>query len=111
MSKTRRNYGSGVVRPKINDKTHFELKGHYLKELCENTFSDSEHDDVNKHIENVLEIIDLFHIPEVTQDQYCPPVRTATKFLNKYCPPVRTTKKMEEINNFQQEPDESLFRA
>ncbi|GJS39503.1 pyruvate dehydrogenase (acetyl-transferring) kinase, mitochondrial [Tanacetum coccineum] len=34
-----------------------------------------------------------------------------TKFLNKYCPPARTAKKMEEINNFQQEPDESLFRA
>ncbi|GJU92772.1 hypothetical protein Tco_1317528 [Tanacetum coccineum] len=34
-----------------------------------------------------------------------------TKFLNKYCPPTRTAKKMEEINNFQQEPDESLFRA
>ncbi|GJU22041.1 homeodomain-like protein [Tanacetum coccineum] len=28
-----------------------------------------------------------------------------TKFLNKYCPPGRTTKKMEEINNFQQQPD------
>ncbi|GKE42940.1 hypothetical protein Tco_1470224 [Tanacetum coccineum] len=26
-----------------------------------------------------------------------------TKFLNKYCPPGRTAKKMEEINNFQQE--------
>ncbi|GKE79810.1 hypothetical protein Tco_1549810 [Tanacetum coccineum] len=34
-----------------------------------------------------------------------------TKFLNKYCPPARTAKKMEEINNFQQEPDESLFHA
>ncbi|GKE73035.1 retrotransposon protein, partial [Tanacetum coccineum] len=34
-----------------------------------------------------------------------------TKFLNKYCPPARTAKKMEEINNFQQEPVESLFRA
>ncbi|GKC53229.1 hypothetical protein Tco_1075974 [Tanacetum coccineum] len=34
-----------------------------------------------------------------------------TKFLNKYCPPARTAKKMEEINNFQQEPNESLFRA
>ncbi|GJW45340.1 hypothetical protein Tco_1350183 [Tanacetum coccineum] len=27
MSKTRGNYGSGVARPNINDKTHFELKG------------------------------------------------------------------------------------
>ncbi|GJU98817.1 putative reverse transcriptase domain-containing protein [Tanacetum coccineum] len=34
-----------------------------------------------------------------------------TKFQNKYCPPARTAKKIEEINNFQQEPDESLFRA
>ncbi|GJX57163.1 hypothetical protein Tco_0287060, partial [Tanacetum coccineum] len=34
-----------------------------------------------------------------------------TKFLNKYCPPAQTTKKMEEINNFQQEPDETLFQA
>ncbi|GKF35016.1 retrovirus-related pol polyprotein from transposon TNT 1-94, partial [Tanacetum coccineum] len=34
-----------------------------------------------------------------------------TKFLNKYCPPSRTAKKMEEINNFQQEPDETLYQA
>ncbi|GKE21027.1 pyruvate dehydrogenase (acetyl-transferring) kinase, mitochondrial [Tanacetum coccineum] len=34
-----------------------------------------------------------------------------TKFLNKYCPPRRTTKKIEEINNFQQEPDETLYQA
>ncbi|GJW58901.1 pyruvate dehydrogenase (acetyl-transferring) kinase, mitochondrial [Tanacetum coccineum] len=34
-----------------------------------------------------------------------------TKFLKKYCPPTRTAKKMEEINNFQQEPDENLYQA
>ncbi|GJX21490.1 hypothetical protein Tco_0225935 [Tanacetum coccineum] len=34
-----------------------------------------------------------------------------TKFLNKYCPPGQTTKKMKEINNFQQEPDETLYQA
>ncbi|GJV19303.1 hypothetical protein Tco_1368323 [Tanacetum coccineum] len=34
-----------------------------------------------------------------------------TKFLNKYCPPGRTAKKIEEINNFQQEPDETLYQA
>ncbi|GJU91367.1 retrotransposon protein [Tanacetum coccineum] len=136
MSKTRENYGSGVVRPKINDKTHFELKGQHLKELRENTFSGSEHEDANEHIKKFLEIIDLFHIPEVTQDQVMlrvfpmsltgaasrwlrnEPSGSITnwetlkmKFLNKYCPLARTTKKMEEINNFQQEPDESLFRA
>ncbi|GJV40203.1 hypothetical protein Tco_1418643 [Tanacetum coccineum] len=69
LSKTHGNYESGVVRPKINDKTHFELKGQFLKELRENTFSGSKHEDANKHIKKVLEILDLFHIPEVTQDQ------------------------------------------
>ncbi|GJW22264.1 putative reverse transcriptase domain-containing protein [Tanacetum coccineum] len=33
------------------------------------------------------------------------------KFLSKYCPPARTAKKMEEINNFQQEPNENLYQA
>nr|GFB43117.1 hypothetical protein [Tanacetum cinerariifolium] len=31
--KTRRDYGSGVPRPKIDAKDHFELKGQFLKEL------------------------------------------------------------------------------
>ncbi|GKE11197.1 putative reverse transcriptase domain-containing protein, partial [Tanacetum coccineum] len=34
-----------------------------------------------------------------------------TIFLNKYCPPARIAKKMEKINNFQQEPDENLYQA
>ncbi|GJT08223.1 hypothetical protein Tco_0842685 [Tanacetum coccineum] len=34
-----------------------------------------------------------------------------TKFLNKYCPPARTAKKMEEINNFQQELYGNLYQA
>ncbi|GJW60210.1 retrotransposon protein [Tanacetum coccineum] len=50
MSKTRENYGSGVTRPTINQDTPFELKGQFLKELLDNTFSGSEHEDVNEHI-------------------------------------------------------------
>ncbi|GKC50465.1 retrovirus-related pol polyprotein from transposon TNT 1-94 [Tanacetum coccineum] len=129
MSKTRENYGSGVTTP-------FELKGQFLKELRDNTFSGSEHEDANEHIEKVLEIVDLFHIPKVTQDQIMlrafpvsligapsrwlrnQPSGSITtwevlkaKFLNKYYPPACTAKKIVEINNFQQEADESLFRA
>ncbi|GKE64729.1 hypothetical protein Tco_1518890, partial [Tanacetum coccineum] len=62
MSKTRADYGSGVARPKIEDKDNFELKGQFLKELRTNTFSGSHHEDANEHIEKVLEIVDLFHI-------------------------------------------------
>ncbi|GKE00428.1 hypothetical protein Tco_1388411, partial [Tanacetum coccineum] len=46
-----------------------EEEGQFLKELRDNTFSGSENEDANEHIEKVLEIIDLFHIPKVTQDQ------------------------------------------
>nr|GEX65092.1 hypothetical protein [Tanacetum cinerariifolium] len=69
MSKTREDYGSGVTRTKIKMDTHFELKGQFLKELRDNTFSASKHEDANEHIEKVLEIVDLFHIPNITQDQ------------------------------------------
>ncbi|GJY75264.1 hypothetical protein Tco_0480380 [Tanacetum coccineum] len=56
ISKTRADYGSGVSRPKIKDKDNFELKGQFLKELRTNTFSGSDHEDANEHIEKVLEI-------------------------------------------------------
>ncbi|GJY11677.1 hypothetical protein Tco_0380986 [Tanacetum coccineum] len=39
MSKTRADHGSGVARPKIEDKDKFKLKGQFLKELHTNTFS------------------------------------------------------------------------
>ncbi|GJZ79603.1 uncharacterized mitochondrial protein-like protein [Tanacetum coccineum] len=112
------------------------MKGQFLKELRENTFSGSDNNDANEHIEKVLEIVDLFHVPNITVDQLIlrvfpisltgaascwlrnkptGSIKTwedlKTKFLNKYCPPGRTTKKMEEINNFQQELDETLFQA
>ncbi|GJZ92828.1 hypothetical protein Tco_0664893 [Tanacetum coccineum] len=136
MSKIRADYGSGIVRPKIDDKDHLEQKGQFLKELRDNTFSGSDHEDANEHIEKVLEIVDLFHIPNITQDQVMlrafPMSLTGatsrwlrnkpsgsittwedlkTKFLSKYCPLACIAKKMEEINNFQQEPDEVFYQA
>ncbi|GKE15752.1 putative reverse transcriptase domain-containing protein [Tanacetum coccineum] len=136
MRNTRTDYGSGVARPKIDNKDQFQLKGQFLKELRENTFSGSDNEDANEDIEKVPEIVDLFHVPNITVDQLMLRVfpisltRSAshwirneptgsiktwedlkTKFLNKYCPPGRTAKKMEEINNFQQESDETLFQA
>nr|GEU69792.1 hypothetical protein [Tanacetum cinerariifolium] len=69
MSKNQADYGLGVVRPKIEDKDNFELKGQFLKELRTNTFSGLDRKDANQHIEKVLEIVDLFHIPNITIDQ------------------------------------------
>ncbi|GJU96001.1 hypothetical protein Tco_1360353 [Tanacetum coccineum] len=69
MSKIRADYGSRIARPKIDDKDSFKLKGQFIKELRDNAFSGSDHEDANEHIEKVLEIIDIFHIPNITQDQ------------------------------------------
>nr|GEW33416.1 hypothetical protein [Tanacetum cinerariifolium] len=51
MTKTREDYGSGIARPKTDDKANFELKGQFLKELRDNTFSGSDNEDANEHIE------------------------------------------------------------
>ncbi|GKC29923.1 hypothetical protein Tco_1037217 [Tanacetum coccineum] len=37
--------------------------------LRDSTFSGSDNKDANEHIKKVLEIVDLFHIPNITQDQ------------------------------------------
>ncbi|GJT44217.1 copia protein [Tanacetum coccineum] len=58
-----------IPLPKIDAKDQCELKGQFLKELRDNTFNGSNHEDANEHIEKVLEIVDLFHIPNITQDQ------------------------------------------
>ncbi|GKB11557.1 hypothetical protein Tco_0845480, partial [Tanacetum coccineum] len=52
-SKTRTDYGLEVARPKIDNKDQFKLKVKFLKELRENTFSSSDNEDANEHIEKV----------------------------------------------------------
>ncbi|GJS27588.1 hypothetical protein Tco_0488208 [Tanacetum coccineum] len=135
MTKTREDYGSRIARPKFDKKARFELNGQFLKELHDNTFSGSDIKDVNEHIKRVLLIADLFTLPDMTQDQLMlrifpisltgatsrwirnEPAGSITtweilkgKFLSKYCPPSHTAKKIEEINNFQQEPYETLYQ-
>ncbi|GJR08941.1 uncharacterized mitochondrial protein-like protein [Tanacetum coccineum] len=98
------------------------LKGQFRKKLCDNAFSGSENEDANEHIKRILEIVDLFTTPDVTQDQLIlrvfpvsftgaasrwlrnKPAGSITtweilkgKILSKYCPPSRTAKRMEEI--------------
>nr|GEW81277.1 protein transport protein SEC23-like [Tanacetum cinerariifolium] len=69
MSKTRVDYGLVISRTKIKDQDIIGLKGQFLKELRDNTFSGSDHEDKNEHIENVFEIMDLVFIPNITIDQ------------------------------------------
>ncbi|GJX29574.1 hypothetical protein Tco_0237653 [Tanacetum coccineum] len=67
MIKTRDDYGSRVVRPKIDDKACFELKGQFLKELRDNTFSGSDNEDDNEHIEKEEDLEQL--LPDSTKEK------------------------------------------
>ncbi|GJS00708.1 putative ribonuclease H-like domain-containing protein [Tanacetum coccineum] len=99
ICKTRGDYGSGFSRPKIDGKAHCKLKGQFLKELCDNTFSGSDHEDVNEHIEKVLEIVDLFHILEIPQDQIMIRAFPIFKELLMRCPQHYLTD-MQEVTLF-----------
>ncbi|GJZ02345.1 hypothetical protein Tco_0520306 [Tanacetum coccineum] len=100
MSNTQTDYGSGVARPKIDSKDQFELKGQFLKELRENTFSGSDNEDANEHIEKVLEIVNLFHVPNITVDQLMlrvfPISLPAGPHYTKDCPQKEKGKTLEE---------------
>nr|GEW15717.1 hypothetical protein [Tanacetum cinerariifolium] len=69
MTKTREDYGSRIARQKFNKKARFELKGQFLKELRDNTFSGTNGEDPVEYIEKFLEIVDLVKIPNVTHNQ------------------------------------------
>ncbi|GKC59201.1 hypothetical protein Tco_1086799, partial [Tanacetum coccineum] len=107
-----------------------------MRELREGTFSGNKNEDAHDHIDRVLSISGLFNIPGVSKDavmlQVFPftPTRAAKRwvdrlapgtintwdllkkaFIQRYCPPSKTAKQLEDIHNFTQEGDESLYQA
>ncbi|GJX17547.1 putative reverse transcriptase domain-containing protein [Tanacetum coccineum] len=52
MSKTRADYGPGIARPKIKGNDSFELKGQFLKELSDQIFCGSDHEDANEILDS-----------------------------------------------------------
>lgn len=64
-----RNEKPGIVRPTFGETIEFELRSQILKEIRENTFSGEDFEDANEQFEKNLEIIDLFHEPDITEDQ------------------------------------------
>ncbi|GJU04694.1 hypothetical protein Tco_1121124 [Tanacetum coccineum] len=63
------------------------------RELCDDTFSGSDNKDANEHIERVIEIADLFTIPDVTQDQLMLHFSLSHLLEPKYCPPAQLLKR------------------
>ncbi|GJZ98609.1 hypothetical protein Tco_0671062, partial [Tanacetum coccineum] len=82
MTKTRDDYGSGIVRPKIDDKAHFELKGQFLKELYDNTFSGSDNEDANEHIKKILDSKGV--VPSMRATDAKKSIQEMTDYLQKW---------------------------
>ncbi|GJS57931.1 hypothetical protein Tco_0652715 [Tanacetum coccineum] len=136
LALTRGNQAPGVVKPEIGGNVNFEIKVQVPARKRGDTFSREQNDDAHEHVERVLDIVSLFNIPGVSHDAVMLRVFPITltgaakrwvdrlppgtvdswdllkkAFIQRYCPPSKTAKQLEEIRNFKQEGDETLYQA
>nr|GEU53498.1 reverse transcriptase domain-containing protein [Tanacetum cinerariifolium] len=92
------NGRGGPIAPIAIQETNFGLKNDMIQQVQNSyQFHGLPGDDANKHLGKFL---------HVTQS-----IKIAKMFLEKYFPPSMVTKLRNEITNFRQRPDESLFEA
>ncbi|GJV26901.1 reverse transcriptase domain-containing protein [Tanacetum coccineum] len=131
------NGRGGPIAPVNIQATDFGLKNHMIQQVqnsCQ--FHGLPCDDANKHLDKFLTITQSMKQNGVTDDALrlylfpyslmhhatawfdCLPKNSihtfqemASKFLSKYFPPSMVTKLRNDISNFRQLPDESLFEA
>ncbi|GKB68543.1 hypothetical protein Tco_0929955 [Tanacetum coccineum] len=77
-----------------------------MRELRDDTFFGNKNDDAHEHVERVLDIVD--RLPPGTINSWD---LLKKAFIQRYCPPSKTAKQLEEIRNFKQEGDETLYQA
>ncbi|GJT86182.1 reverse transcriptase domain-containing protein [Tanacetum coccineum] len=107
-----------------------------MRELREDTFSGNKNEDAHDHVDQFLNIVSLLNVLGVSQDAVLLRVFPFTltgaakrwvdmltpgavnawdllkkAFTQRYCPPSKTAKQLEDIHNFKQESDESLYQA
>ncbi|GKA98605.1 hypothetical protein Tco_0826542 [Tanacetum coccineum] len=63
VTQGRDDYYSGITKAMINGKTAYKLKGKFLDDLQNNTFSGTNGEDAVEHIENFLKIINPLVFP------------------------------------------------
>ncbi|GKE01562.1 putative reverse transcriptase domain-containing protein [Tanacetum coccineum] len=106
LALTRGNQVPGVVKPEIGDNVNFEIKSQFMRELREDTFSGNKNDDAHEHVEAAKIWVDI--LTPGTVDSWD---LLKKAFIQRYCPPSRTANQLEEIRNFKQEGDETLYQA
>ncbi|GJV09816.1 hypothetical protein Tco_1351357 [Tanacetum coccineum] len=102
LALTRGNQAPGVVKPGIGGNVNFEIESQFMRELREDMFSGSNNDNPHEHVERILDIVSLFNIPRVTHDAVM--LRSSRDI-------VHHPKQLQDIHNFKQEGDETLYQA
>ncbi|GKE62664.1 hypothetical protein Tco_1513031 [Tanacetum coccineum] len=102
LALSRENQAPGVVKPKIGGNVNFKIKSQFMRELREDTFSRNKNEDDHDHIDRV--------------DRLAPGTINTwdllkKAFIQRYCPPSKTAEQLEDIYNFTQERNESLYQA
>nr|GEZ20261.1 reverse transcriptase domain-containing protein [Tanacetum cinerariifolium] len=131
------NGRGGLIAPIAIQATNFGLKNDMIQQVWNSCqFHGLPGDDVNKHLDKFLHVTQSIKVNGVTDDAlylYLFPhslthhaiawfdrllrnsintfEQMAKMFLEKYFPPSMVTKLRNEITNFCQRPDESLFKA
>nr|GEU86195.1 hypothetical protein [Tanacetum cinerariifolium] len=108
LALTQGNQAPGVVKPEIGGNVNFEIKSQFMQELRKETFFKNKNDDAHEHVERVLDIVSLFNIHRVSHDvvMLCVFPITLTGGVKRW-----TAKQLEDIHNFKQEGDETLYQA
>ncbi|GJZ13962.1 reverse transcriptase domain-containing protein [Tanacetum coccineum] len=98
------NGRGGPIAPIAIQATNFGLKNDMIQQVQNSCPFRGPGDDANKHLDKFLHVTQSMN-SITTFDQM------AKIFLGKYFPPSMVTKLRNDIPNFRQEPDESLFEA
>ncbi|GJT91552.1 putative reverse transcriptase domain-containing protein [Tanacetum coccineum] len=94
-----------MVKPEIRGNVNFEIKIQFMQELKEDTFSGNKNEDIHDHIAAKR------WVDRLSPDTINSWDLLKKAFLERYCPPSKTVKQLEDIHNFKQEGDESLYQA
>ncbi|GKE19344.1 putative reverse transcriptase domain-containing protein [Tanacetum coccineum] len=109
LALSRENQAPGVVKLEIRGNVNFEIKSQFMRELREDTFSGNKNEDAHDRIDRVLTAkrwVDRLALGTINTWDLL-----KKAFIQRYCSPSKTAKQLEDIHNFAQEGDESLYQA
>nr|GEX25697.1 hypothetical protein [Tanacetum cinerariifolium] len=99
----RENQALGVVKPEIGGSVNFEIKSQFMRELRE---------EPSPGIKIRMPTIMLIKSSTLLTPGAVNTWDLLKKaFIQRYFPPSKTAKRLEDIHNFKQESDESLYQA